>query len=324
MSYTKNDAKGILVVALGDRSGKSEIANAEALGQGRVLADALGVELTAAAMGINDVLGAEFGAANKIYQLSGEGSGFTTEGYADVLLPLIEQGKYEAVLIPATTNGKELAPYLAAALEVGIAADCTDIRCEGGKWTAVRPCFGGNLFATIEFADVRPLIVTLRPKSFCPYDGPSRSPAVEKLAVLPTKGKKVVGFEEETGVVNLADAQVIVSGGRGMVAPENFDLLRQLADLLGGAVGASRGAVDAGWIAYPHQVGQTGKSVRPKIYLACGISGAIQHLAGMRGSDVIIAINRDKDASIFKVASYGFVCDALKLVPALITALKNR
>jgi electron transfer flavoprotein alpha subunit len=324
MSYLKNDAKGILVVALGDRSRKSEVANAEVLGQGRALADGLGVELTAAALGIGEVSGTEFGAANKVYQLSGDGSEFTTEGYTDVLLPLIEQGKYEAVLVPATANGKELAPYLAAALGTGIAADCTDIRCEGGKWTAVRPCFGGNLFATIEFADVRPLIATLRPKSFSPYTGASKSPAIEKLAAQPAKGKKIVGFEEETGVVNLGDAQVIVSGGRGMVAPENFDLLKQLADLLGGAVGATRGAVDAGWIAYPHQVGQTGKSVRPKIYLACGISGAIQHLAGMRGSDVIIAINRDKDASIFKVANYGFVCDALKLVPALITALKNR
>jgi electron transfer flavoprotein alpha subunit len=324
MSYMKNDAKGILVVVLGDRDGASPAANAEALGQGRALADALGVELTAAAMGIDDVSTAAFGAANKVYQLSGDGNSFTTEGYTDVLLPLIEQGKYETVLIPATANGKELAPYLAAALDTGIAADVTDIRCEDGKWTAVRPCFGGNLFATIEFADVRPLIVTLRPKSFCPYASASKSPAMEKLAAQPAKGKKVVGFEEETGVVNLGDAQLIVSGGRGMVAPENFDLLRQLADLLGGAVGATRGAVDAGWIAYPHQVGQTGKSVRPKVYLACGISGAIQHLAGMRGSDVIIAINRDKDASIFKVASYGFICDALKLVPALISALKNR
>lgn len=323
MSYTKNDAKGILIVALGDRSGKLEAANTEVLGQGRALADALGVELNAAAMGIDDVAGTEFGAANRIYHLTGDGSSFTTEGYTDVLLPLIEQGKYEAVLIPATANGKELAPYLAAALDAGIAADCTDIRYEGGKWTVVRPCFGGNLFATIEFADVRPLIVTLRPKSFCPYTGASKSPAIEKIAAQPVKGKKVVGFEEETGVVNLGDAQVIVSGGRGMVAPENFDLLRELANLLGGAVGATRGAVDAGWVAYPHQVGQTGKSVRPKIYLACGIS-AIQHLAGMRGSDVIIAINRDKDASIFKVANYGFVCDALKLVPALISALKNR
>jgi electron transfer flavoprotein alpha subunit len=324
MTYNTSEAKGILVAALGDRNGASAAANAEALGLGRALADTLGLELSVAALCINDVSSTEFGAANKIYQLSGKGSEFTTEGYTDVLLPLIEQNKYAAVLIPATANGRELAPYLAAALDTSIAADCTAVRCEGGKWTAVRPCFGGNLFATIEFADVRPLVITLRPKSFEPYAGASKSPAVEKLAAQASKGKKVVGFEEETGVVNLGDAQVIVSGGRGMVAPENFDLLRELAGLLGGAVGASRGAVDAGWIPYPHQVGQTGKSVRPKIYLACGISGAIQHLAGMRGSDIIIAINRDKDASIFKVANYGFVCDALKLVPALINTLKNR
>ena len=159
--------------------------------------------------------GAEFGAANKVYQLSGDGSGFTTEGYTDVLLPLIEQGKYEAVLFPATANGKELAPYLAAALDTGIAADVTDIRCEGGKWTALRPCFGGNLFATLEFADIRPLIVSLRPKSFCPYTGGSKSPTVEKLTAQPAKGKKVVGFEEETGVVNLGDAQVHRVGRTG-------------------------------------------------------------------------------------------------------------
>lgn len=326
MSYTSNESKGILVVILKDNNGLPEPASLEALGKARELADARGCELVAASLGANapEAL-ATLTAADRVLTCTHESmASFTTESYTDTLLGAIESEKFELVIIPATADGKEFAPYLAGALEVGLAADVINITYTAGKWSAERPCFGGNLISTIEFSDHRPLVVTTRPKVFAEYDGSAHAAEQQEIAANPATGKKVLGYTVETGIVNLGDAELIIAGGRGMGSPENFKMLFDLAELLNGAVAATRAAVDAGWIAYPHQVGQTGKTVRPKVYLACAISGAIQHLAGMRSADCIIAINRDKDASIFKVANYGIVSDALKLIPALVEKLKAR
>jgi electron transfer flavoprotein alpha subunit len=196
-----------------------------------------------------------------------------------------------------------------------------DIDAQSGLVKFIRPTFGGNILATVVCPEARPQMGTIRPKAFpVPDQDPSRSArevAADMALSEDDVPTKVTGFLEEKGAVNLADADVIVAGGRGMVAPENFEKLQQLADVIGAAVGASRAAVDAGWIEYPHQVGQTGKTVKPRLYIACGISGAIQHVAGMRTSDVIVAINKDPNAPIFKIASFGAVGDALEIIPML-------
>jgi len=234
-----------------------------------------------------------------------------------------------AVLVGATMNGREFAAMLAANLDAGIASDCLEVDWVDGALSASRPVYGGRLLETIRWTKPGPAVVSVRPRAY-PDPGPGDGappPIAEVAASIPPEAldTEIVGFKrEEGGTVNLADADVIVSGGRGLQVPENFSIVRELAEELGGSVGASRAVVDAGWIPYPHQVGQTGKTVRPKLYVAVGISGAIQHLAGMKTSETIFAINKDPNAPIFKVATWGFVGDALEIVPKLTRKLRAR
>jgi electron transfer flavoprotein alpha subunit len=242
---------------------------------------------------------------------------------------VLRKSEPAAVLVGASTDGRELAASLAAHLDLGIAPDCTEVEWVDGKLAARRPVYGGRLLETIEWPGGSAAVVSVRPRS---YEDPGAQsgdpPAITEEAAEFTDGAfdtEVVEFRVEAGEsVNLADADVIVSGGRGIQTAENFAMIRELAEALGGAVGASRAVVDSGWIPYPHQVGQTGKNVRPKLYVAVGISGAIQHLAGMKTSGIIVAINKDKLAPIFKVASFGYVGDALQVVPALTRKIRER
>ena len=250
------------------------------------------------------------------------------EPYAAVVEKIIKDEGVELFMAIATSRGRDITAAVAADLGAGIAPDATDMKLDGDKLVVTRPTFTGNILADIEFnSDVK--VVSVRGRSF-PKPDPDESRTGEVVNVAPVLSEdeikeKVVGFEEKAkGEVSLTDANIIVSGGRGVKGPEGFEPIRELAKVLGAAVGASRAAVDAGWISYDHQVGQTGKVVRPDLYIACGISGAIQHLAGMRNSKVIVAINKDPEAPIFQVANYGIVDDLFKVVPALTEEIKKR
>jgi electron transfer flavoprotein alpha subunit len=269
--------------------------------------------------------------AEKVYVIEDESlSHFREENYASAMAFLIEKYKPEIVIAGATMAGRAFIPSVAAKVATGLTADCTgvDIDPETKLLVQTRPTFGGNLMAQILCKNYRPQMATIRPKIFEPAE--CRQPQgngkiiEEKISFEVGKKVEILKKEKVENVVDLQEAEVIVSGGRGMKDPQNFSLLKELAELLGGTVGASRAAVDAGWMPYPHQVGQTGKTVKPKIYVACGISGAIQHLAGMQTSDYIIAINKDPDAPIFKVANLGIVGDIFEVIPALIKKLKEK
>ena len=246
---------------------------------------------------------------------------YTTEGYAHVVKQAIE-----LVLFAASSNGKDLAPRLAARLDVGLVSDALELSHEGGKFTAVRPMYAGKAMAKVSLA-ASPALVSMRPNvvSAKAADA-SRSAEVSNLELTLTEGDiraKVTAVETSGGdKIDVAEADIVVSGGRGLKAPENFKLVEDLAEVLGGAVGASRAVVDAGWRPHGEQVGQTGKTVSPSLYVACAISGAMQHLAGMSSSKNIIAINTDAEAPIFKVASYGMVADVFEVLPELTEKLK--
>jgi len=230
----------------------------------------------------------------------------------------------------ATSIGRDLAPRVASRIKTGLTADCTSLKIDKEKrcLVQIRPAFGGNIMASIITPYTRPQMATVRPKVMEKML-PSSSSKTQVIEVKPDLSGEdelvriVDRIREETGVEDLQEAEVIVSGGRGLGKPENFSLIRKLAELLGGAVGASRAVVDAGWIPSYHQVGQTGKTVQPKLYIACGISGAIQHQVGMRNSEVIIAINKDPEAPIFNIATYGIVEDLHRFLPALIDKLEK-
>jgi electron transfer flavoprotein alpha subunit len=303
----------------------------ELLGAARQLADSSGAEVGALLLGA-DVKGlvAEAGSygADVAYVVESPVlEKYRTAPYVKAIVALAKEHSPTAILIPGDVQGRDLSGALAAALETGLAPDCVDLRIEGGKVRFIRPTFGGNLLATVECPEARPQLGTVRPKAFPVPEADASRQAREVVAdvalsedEVPTK---VTDFIAGTGAVNLTDADVIVAGGRGMGAPENFAKLQEFADVVGGAVGASRAAVDAGWVEYPHQVGQTGKTVKPKLYFAFGISGAIQHIAGMRTSDVIVAVNKDPNAPIFKVANYGVVGDALEILPIMTAKFKE-
>lgn len=252
---------------------------------------------------------------------------YSTDAYTQLLYDLICEYHPSTVLVGATENGRDFAPRVACRLKTGLTADCTALGIdeETGDVAWTRPAFGGNLMATILCSNTRPQIGTVRPGVFRAEQVGTAAQVVRLEKNLPeqsirTRIKELV--HREGTPFRIGEADVIVSGGRGMKGPENFPMLQELAELLGGVVGASRAAVDSGWIDSSHQVGQTGSTVRPRLYIACGISGAIQHLAGMSGSDQIVAINQDPDAPIFKVAHYGLVGDLFEIVPALIQEIK--
>jgi len=307
----------------------------ELLGVGRQLADALGVELSAVVIG------------EKVAHLTREAfcygadgaylidqpvfRQYRTEPYLDTMCYLIEKYKPEIVLMGATGMGRDLAGAVATRIKTGLTADCTGLDVDAKRnLMQTRPAFGGNIMATIMCDRFRPQMSTVRPHVMPMPE--RRAGATGKViaeeyqlseADIFTRVLQVITDKGGKDKVDVAGAEFIVSGGRGLMAKENFGMLEDLAEQLGGVVGGSRGAVDAGWLPQDRQVGQTGKTVRPKIYIACGISGAIQHLVGMQDSDVIIAINRDAEAPIFEVATFGIVGDLFQVVPALTARVRE-
>lgn len=306
----------------------------EMLGQGRRLADLRHTTLSACVLGHNlehiTEEAISFGADRVFLADDPSLAVYRTAPYAEILIKLARLYKPEIFLLGASTRGRDLAGSVATDLYTGLTADCTglDIDPEKSLLIQTRPAFGGNIMAMIVCPDHRPQMATVRHRVFeKPPADPKRQGEVISIAPALTEEQistRVTSFIREVDKVNLADARIIVSGGRGVGGPEGFEPLRKLADVLGGAVGSSRSAVDAGWISYAHQVGQTGRTVRPDLYIACGISGAIQHLAGMKTSKIIIAVNKDPEAPIFSVADYGIVGDLFQVVPALTEQFKKK
>ncbi|MDH3997912.1 MAG: FAD-binding protein [Desulfuromonadales bacterium] len=307
----------------------------ELLGTGRELANTRGVELTAVLIGHNvEPLCTEaygYGADTAIIMDNPVYENYRTEPFTDALCHLIDKHKPEIILMGATGQGRDLAGSVATVVETGLTADCTGLAIDAnGNLAQTRPAFGGNIMATIMCDKYRPQMATVRPhvmkaSEYVPNSRggvihESFAPSEEDILV---KVLEVIMDGDGKDQVDVAAAEIIVSGGRGMMGKENFSLLQTLADELGAVVGSSRSAVDAGWMPQSRQVGQTGKTVRPKIYIACGISGAIQHLVGMQDSDVIIAINRDPEAPIFEVATYSIVGDLFQIVPALTEKIRG-
>lgn len=312
----------VLVIAE-QRDGVLKKVAFEMLGAGAGLAAALGGRVEAALLGsgLDGLTGtlAQHG-ATKIYVVDDNSlATYSSEGYAHTLAAFIGKIEPAIILVGATAMGKDLAPRLAARLGVGLASDCTALEIDGGRLLAIRPIFAGKALARVKL-NGDPQMATVRPNVLAaPEPDPSAVVAVEPVAAaageVRAKVVDIVGAGE--GEIDVAEADIIVSGGRGVGGPEGFAPIRDLAKTLGAAVGASRAAVDAGWIEHSHQVGQTGKTVTPNLYVACGVSGAIQHLAGMKTAKTIVAVNKDPEAPIFKLANYGIVGDLFELVPLL-------
>ncbi|MBV7273341.1 electron transfer flavoprotein subunit alpha/FixB family protein [Clostridium sp. PL3] len=327
-----SEYKGVWVFAE-QRDGNLQKVSLELLGKGRDLADKLGVELTALLLG-NDIdnIAKEllaYGADKVIYAESPLLKHFTTDGYTKVICDLINEVKPEAMLVGATFIGRDLGPRVAARLATGLTADCTslDIDSENKNLLMTRPAFGGNLMATIVCGDHRPQMSTVRPGVFEKLvKDESRTGTIQKIAAKITaediRTRTIDVVKACKDCMDIGEAKVIVSGGRGLGSKEGFELLKEAADILGGTIAGSRAAIDNGWLDKAYQVGQTGKTVRPNLYIACGISGAIQHLAGMQDSDYIIAVNKDADAPIMKVADLALVGDYRKILPEIVSEIR--
>jgi electron transfer flavoprotein alpha subunit len=316
------------------KKGKIQSISWELLGEGKKLAEKLNGNLCGVLIGNNveeEAQAVIHRGAKKVYLVDAPELGnYLDEPYTNVLVELIKEHKPEVLLCGASTIGRSLISRVAVKIDAGLTADCTglDIDEKEKILLQTRPAFGGNIMATIITPNHRPQMATVRHKVMkeATVDTSRKGEVIKKeyhkeLFKSSTRILDVVDEIEST--VNLTEADIIVSGGRGIGGPENFKIVRELAEVLGGAVGASRSAVDADWIAYSHQVGQTGKTVCPKIYIACGISGQIQHLIGMQSSDIIIAINKDPDAPIFNVATYGIVGDLFDVVPVMTKRFKE-
>lgn len=323
---------GNVFVWIEQEEGRADAIAWQAMAAARKVAGDLGGSLTAVAFG--DRIGeiaqqAVEAGADRVYTVEDPSLGrYRVEPYAKLLAHILENEPPSVILLGASTAGLELSAYAAALTGAGLAPDCTDLRMDGDQLVAVRPALVGNLVSTVRFNGTGHRFVSVRRNIFQPADRvESRTgEMVEVSAVLaedeiPTKVESV---ETADGTVSLTEASIIVSGGRGVGGPEGFQPVRELADALGGALGASRAAVDAGWIPYAHQVGQTGKTVQPDLYIACGISGAIQHLAGMKNARVIVAINKDADVPLYKHAHYGIAGDLFSYLPAIAEEVKKR
>ncbi len=334
MEQNKDDFRGVWVVAE-QRRGELHKVTYELLGKGRELADRLGTELAAVLPGENIKEMADGlikAGADKVYVIDDPAlKDFNDEAYAHAVAETAKKYKPEIMLTGATAVGRAYFPRVSVKLDAGLTADCTDFELDEEKRNLhqIRPAFGGSLMAKIATPEKRPQMATARYKVFKPLvrDDSRKGEIIEEkidFSGVDIAAQFMEFIKEEETTVNIAEADIIVSGGRGVGGGDNFKVIRDFAEAIGGAVGASRAAVDSGWIPYSHQVGQTGKTVSPKLYIACGISGAVQHLAGMRSSDIIVAINKDPEAPIFSLAKVGIVGDIFKILPAITEKLKNK
>ena len=328
-----NDYNGVWVIGE-QREGKINPDTIELIGEGRKLADQLGKELAVVIAGYEvekEVKELLHYSVDKVYYINDPLlKDFTTDGYAISIANLIERKKPEVVLVGATSIGRDIAPRIAGKVGTGLTADCTKLEIDStdNKLLQTRPAFGGNLMATIVCPKNRPQMSTVRPGVMAKAVRNESETGILEV-VTPELTEKMIRtrlveiLPQEKKSVNLTDARIIVSGGRGLKRAEGFELIKELADKLGAEIGASRAAVDSGWIEHSHQVGQTGTTVRPELYIACGISGAIQHLAGMSDSKYIVAINKDAKAPIFSICDYGIVGDLYEIIPEMIESLNR-
>jgi electron transfer flavoprotein alpha subunit len=323
-------AKRVLTFAE-QREGKFKKSAFEAVRTGRKIADEIKAEFLTLVIGNENAvkIAPELGGygAEKVIVVQDDRLGsYSLTAYSKVIAEVVDKYDVGYIFMSATAMGKELAPRVAGKIDAGFALDCTDLKVENGEVIATRPVYAGKAFIRVKVNSERK-IYTLRPNVFSAGESDGKPAEVEKFEVnLTDDDFSVVAFEtvaSTKGKLDVTEADIVVSGGRGLKAPENFKMIEELAEILGGAVGASRAVVDAGWRPHDEQVGQTGKTVSPKLYIAIGISGAIQHLAGMSSSKVIVAINKDKDAPIFQVADYGIAGNLFEVVPALIEELKK-
>jgi len=315
-----------LLVFVEQRDGQVKKSGLEALGEGLRVGAALALPVHAALVGSDlEAAAARVSGCgpHKVWNASCPALRlYSPDGYATALQQAVRRCDAGIIFLPASAMGKDVAPRLAARLGAPLASDCTAVRVEEGRIVVDRPVYSGKALATVEFAGEGPILATLRANLFSPPPEGRPDPArVESLPIALDEAALLCRTVEATAAagarLDVAEAEIVVSGGRAMKGPENFAILQELADALGGALGASRAAVDAGWIDHQHQVGQTGKTISPNLYIACGISGAVQHLAGMSSSKVIVAINKDAEAPIFKIADYGLVADLFQVVPIL-------
>ncbi len=326
------DYKGIWVF-VEQKNGRVQSVSYELVDKAQEMAKKLNTNVSAVLIGnkLEDQLDELiFCGADNIYLVEApELANFQDEPYTNILVELIKKYKPEILLCGATNIGRSLISRVAINIKAGLTADCTGLDIDADKKILLqtRPAFGGNIMATIISPNYRPQMATVRHKVFAPMtaDKKRKGKIINECfdsAFYDSRTKLLDIIEEIESTVNLSEADIIISGGRGIGEAKNFKLLEDLAHILGAAVGSSRAAVDAGWMPYSHQVGQTGRTVSPKIYFACGISGQIQHLVGMQSSKIIVAINKDPEAPIFKVATYGIVGDLFQMIPALIQAFK--
>ncbi len=322
-----------ILVYIAHHQGQGKPVSWELLGKAREMADKLGVPVVGFVVGhqVDEVArdAVAYGADKVLVVDAPEFAQFRAQACADAFGAAISTAKPGIILVPAVAGTRDAAALVACQMNIGLAAECQGLDLDpAGNLLAIRPIFAGNILATVVFKG-RPQMATVRGRSFpLPARNAGRVGEIMPLHIVLAgiaAQEEVLGFEDaEAGELSVENAGIIVSGGRGVKGPEGFEPIRKLAQLLGGAVGASRAAVDAGWIPYAHQIGQTGKTVRPDLYIACGISGAIQHLAGIGNAKVIVAISKDKDAPIFGVARYGIVGDLFEVVPALTAAFKAK
>lgn len=307
------------------RGGQLRRASLETLSEARRLANALGAQVEAVVVGpaaLADELAAWGADRVRVFDDLALAA-YATEAWAKALAQAITETKPGIALVPFTAMGKDLAPRVAARVGAGLASDCVSLEIAGGRLRARRPMYAGKAYATVEWAG-EPQMATLRPNVFPlgAKDASRKAEVVKAEVDAASRARVTATVATSQGRIQLAEAQAVVSGGRGLKGPENFHLVEELAAELGAAVGASRAVVDAGWVDHQLQVGQTGRTVSPSLYVACGISGAIQHLAGMSSSRCIVAINKDPDAPIFKVADYGICGDLFEVLPAVTEAVK--
>lgn len=316
-----------ILVVLEQRDGQIKRSGFEAASIAAKLAEDLNT--TAEAVVVGDIISniseiSKYGIKKVIHIKNSDLANYSSSGYTDSISDLAKESDYNILVLSNTALGKDLAPKLSIRLDAGCIVDCIKINVSGSDLIFTRPTYAGKALIDVKILSNKK-VITLRPNVFKAQVVDSPSPAeivVKEISNVNLKNK-VTSFKKSEGKLDVAEADIIVSGGRGMKGPENFHLIEELADVLGAAVGASRAVVDAGWRPHSEQVGQTGKTVSPTLYVACGISGAIQHLAGMSSSKYIVAINKDKDAPIFNVADYGIAGDLFEIIPALTAEIKK-